>query len=60
MIKWVFFLTFFWFVWYFKDQKVQSSEKKDLEANGKIMSHGAESQQRSSVFAVFKKVNINT
>ncbi|XP_011471832.4 equilibrative nucleoside transporter 2 isoform X1 [Oryzias latipes] len=38
------------------DQKVLSSEKKDLEANGKITSRGAEREQRASVFAVFKKI----
>ncbi|RVE76513.1 hypothetical protein OJAV_G00008750 [Oryzias javanicus] len=38
------------------DQKVQISEKKDLEANGKIMSHETEGQQRASVFSVFKKI----
>uniref|UniRef100_A0A8C7WSH3 Solute carrier family 29 member 2 n=1 Tax=Oryzias sinensis TaxID=183150 RepID=A0A8C7WSH3_9TELE len=37
-------------------QELISSGQFNLEANGKIMSRGAESEQRASVFAVFKKI----
>lgn len=40
----------------FKDKKVLNNGK-DLEANGKLTSEAEECQERSSVLAVFKKVN---
>uniref|UniRef100_UPI0037E79605 equilibrative nucleoside transporter 2-like n=1 Tax=Semicossyphus pulcher TaxID=241346 RepID=UPI0037E79605 len=38
------------------DEKVSRNNAKDLEANGKLFSVQEENQERSSVFAVFRKI----